>query len=104
MTISASTRTRVVVLLTSIALALGLLLVFAVTARADDAAGVVAGADYLTYTVQSGDTLWDIATTHTPKGEDVRVVVADIRVANDLGSSVIVPGQVLRIPAVPPGS
>ncbi|OFW63319.1 MAG: hypothetical protein A2135_07745 [Actinobacteria bacterium RBG_16_67_15] len=98
MTISANTRTRVVVLLISVALALVLLLASAVVARADDPIGPAATPAYVSHVVAGGDTLWDIASEYTPGGEDVRNVIVDIKTANDLGSSVIVPGQVLRIP------
>jgi len=98
MTISANGRTRVVVLLTSVALALVLLLASAVVARADDPAIAVAGVEYVSHTVRSGDTLWDIAADHTGSGDDVRDLIVDIKAVNRLGSSAITPGQVLRIP------
>jgi hypothetical protein len=101
MTISANNRTRVVVLLTSVALALVLLLAFAVSAKADDAV-VPPGVTYVDHLVQTGDTLWDIAGDHTPAGGDVRNVIVDIKTANHLDSSVIVPGQVLLIPTPAP--
>lgn len=49
------------------------------------------------YTVARGDTLWDIAATHS-KGRDVRLVVADIKRVNRLKSADIDPGQHLVIP------
>ncbi len=98
MTISATNRTRVVVLLTSVGLALVILLTFTVSARADDAGAGVPAVTYADHVVQSGDTLWDIALDHTPAGGDVRNVVVDIKSANHLSSSVIVPGQVLLVP------
>lgn len=98
MTIPANTRTRVVVLLTSIALALVLLLAGAVGARADAVADPTTVATHVEYTVLSGDTLWDIASEHVLPGDDIRVLIDDIKRSNDLASSVIVPGQVLRIP------
>ena len=99
MTMPASTRHRVVVLLTAVALALALLLARAVVARADDptaTADPVPAA--VAYTVRPGDTLWDIAADHVAPGDDVRVLVEDIRLGNDLESSLIAPGQVLLIP------
>lgn len=98
MTISASTRTRVVVLLISVALALVLLLASAVAARAVDSAAGSVDVTYVTHVVEGGDTLWDIASAHVSSGEDVRNVIVDIKDANGLDSSVIVPGQVLQIP------
>lgn len=99
MTITANTRNRVVVLLTSIALALVLLLAGAVVARADDPEVPVTPQSTITHMVQSGDTLWVIAGGYTPPGDDVRVVIEDIKRANGLTTSLIVPGQVLIIPA-----
>jgi len=98
MTISATNRTRVVVLLTSVGLALVILLTFTVSARADDAGTAPVEVTYANHVVESGDTLWDIAADFTPDGGDVRNVVVDIKAANQLESSVIVPGQVLLIP------
>jgi LysM repeat protein len=95
MTISAKARHRVVVLLTSVALALALLLTGAVVARADSTPEPTG---FITHTVTSGDTLWEIAGDHAAPGDDLRNVVEDIKRFNALGSSVITPGQVLRIP------
>jgi len=92
MTISVSTLTRVAVLLTLVVLVVVLLLANAVSARGPDPAV------YRDHRVTSGDTLWDIAIGYTPAGEDVRITIMDIRRVNELDGSVIVPGQVLRIP------
>ena len=97
MTIS-STLTRVVVLLTSVALALVLLLAVTAAARADGPTATDA-TDYVTHTVVSGDTLWDIAAQHAPEGADLRDVVFDVKRVNGLDSSTIQPGQVIRVPA-----
>ena len=50
-----------------------------------------------TIVVESGDTLWSIAAMLAGDG-DVRAVVHRLRVLNDLDSSVIRRGQVLRLP------
>ena len=97
MTMPASTRTRVVVLLTSIVMALVILLAGAVVAEADDPSDPAPVA-FVDHTVRSGDTLWDIAAAHVTPGDDVRVLIEDIKHHNGLPTSVIVPGQVLHIP------
>ncbi|WP_432774175.1 LysM peptidoglycan-binding domain-containing protein [Brevibacillus gelatini] len=50
-------------------------------------------------TVRSGDSLWTIAVRHQPSEQvDVRDLVQDIKIANDLDSNLIYPGQTLFIP------
>lgn len=103
MTISASAPLRVVVLLTSVALALVLLLTGAVVALANDRPANDGPADsivtaHVEHQVVLGDTLWDIAAEYTAPGDDVRDTIHDIKVANELPSSVIVTGQTLSIP------
>lgn len=54
----------------------------------------------ITVTVEEGDTLWDIASRHSDDTIDVRKYMYEIRQANHLGrSSVLQPGQVLKLPA-----
>lgn len=98
MTISASTPTRVVVLLTSISLVLVLLLAGAVTASAADEPLAATVTAHVEHTVVPGDTLWDIATVYTEPGADVRTTIHDIKVANGMSDSVVRTGQVLVIP------
>lgn len=96
MTISVKSPVRAAVLLTTVAVVVVLLL-----ANAFAAEGSVAGDGQegrVEHLVVTGDTLWDIAASHTPGGEDVRHTVADIRAANGLEDSVIYPGQVLQVP------
>jgi ferric-dicitrate binding protein FerR (iron transport regulator) len=47
--------------------------------------------------VQSGDTLWSIASSLDDDG-DVRALVDEIQRLNDLDGGVLVPGQVLELP------
>jgi LysM repeat protein len=51
-----------------------------------------------TYVVSQGETLWSIAQSVTPAGEDVRETVATIQSMNMLASSTIMPGQQLLVP------
>ncbi|HUG74490.1 MAG TPA: LysM peptidoglycan-binding domain-containing protein [Acidimicrobiia bacterium] len=96
MTISITRQQRVVVLLTSVALALVLLFVSSVSAA--DSTDVDASEWTVTHLVVGGDTLWEIALDVTPPGDDVRIVVEDIKRHNGLTSSLIMPGQVLLVP------
>jgi nucleoid-associated protein YgaU len=48
--------------------------------------------------VRPGDTVWSIAGEVAGTEQDVRVVVDVIEELNDLEASVVVPGQVLRLP------
>ena len=50
------------------------------------------------YIVESGDTLWGIATANADPGEDVRRLVADIARLSDVDAGSIFPGQVLLVP------
>lgn len=50
------------------------------------------------YEVAEGDTLWEIALRTLPDGVDTRRYIFEIRQANNLDSSFIKTGQVLRIP------
>ena len=96
MTISVKRPMRAAVLLTTVALGVVLLLANAVSAGHGAPGDGPQG--WVEHVVVTGDTLWDIATAHTPTGGDVRRTVYDIRQANSLESAAIVPGQVLQIP------
>ena len=49
--------------------------------------------------VQSGDTLWSIGAEHCGQGLSVAESVHWIVDRNDLSSSLIVPGQIIEVPA-----
>jgi nucleoid-associated protein YgaU len=53
---------------------------------------------YSEITVQSGDTLWDLAQEFGPSDKDVREVVYDICKLNEISADSIYPGQTIRIP------
>jgi nucleoid-associated protein YgaU len=93
-TISVGSHIGAAVLLTAVILVAVLLLATAV-------GDALVGAEYESYDehlVVAGDTLWEIAEAYTPAGGDVRTTIFGIREASGLEGSVIVPGQVLRIP------
>lgn len=86
-----TTPTRFLVIISTMIVALVLLLATSVMA---------AGPEPVTaeYRVRSGDTLWTIAERVGPDDDDVRAVVAEIMDLNDLESSLIRPGQSLLVP------
>lgn len=53
---------------------------------------------YATVTVQPGDTLWSIASAHTPASNSVQETIDRISEANHLTASNIQPGEHLHIP------
>ncbi|MDD2446065.1 MAG: LysM peptidoglycan-binding domain-containing protein [Tissierellia bacterium] len=53
---------------------------------------------YKDYYVSYGDNLWDISLEYMPKDYDVRKMVYEIKELNDLETSEIFHGDVLKIP------
>lgn len=60
--------------------------------------GADAGTQLVRHTVSPGDTLWEIAVSHTPPQADPRPTVEAIREANDLSGTTIRPGMRLEVP------
>ncbi len=78
---------------------LGALLVASVTVYLLYAtAGADAGTAPVSYTVEYGDTLWEIATEHYPASEDPRAKIEAIRRENGLEGYAIRPGTRLELP------
>lgn len=48
--------------------------------------------------IHSGDTLWDIAVEHFDESYDIRKVIYDIKKLNDLSSSELSIGQIVKLP------
>lgn len=63
-----------------------------------DAAVVVPSGSAVVYTVQPGDTLWDLAVALTP-GSDPRPMVDEIQRLNGMAGSALSVGEELRLPA-----
>lgn len=53
---------------------------------------------YVSICVETGDTLWSIASRHVSEDMDVRELIYHIEHKNQLVSSAIYPGQELQIP------
>lgn len=49
--------------------------------------------------VVEGDTLWSIALTYLPEKTDIRKVIYDIKKFNNMDTSYIYPGDIIKIPA-----
>lgn len=49
--------------------------------------------------VGPGETLWDVAVRHTPKGEDPRVLLTEIQAINGLESGSVQAWEVILLPA-----
>jgi hypothetical protein len=61
-------------------------------------AGADAGTTPVSYTVEYGDTLWEVATEHYSSEEDPRVAIETIRQENDLEGYGLRPGMRLELP------
>ncbi len=79
--------------LSSIILILILISGFYITTYADANNTLVAN-----HQVQSGETLWQIASMYDHGNKDIREFIFNIKKINNLGSGLIKPGQILEIP------
>ena len=60
--------------------------------------GADAGTTPVSYTVEYGDTLWEVATEHYPSSEDPRAAIEAIRQENGLEGYGLSPGMRLKLP------
>lgn len=54
--------------------------------------------NHIEVVVQPGETLWQIANEHYDDSRDIRVVIHDIKIQNNLNNSIIQPGETLQLP------
>lgn len=64
----------------------------------NDAASLSEEAVYKTVQIQSGDTLWNLASEYGPSGADRRQLIYEICQLNDIQADSIQPGQTIQIP------
>lgn len=55
---------------------------------------------YADVQINSGDTLWDIASEYNPSNTDVRELVYEICRLNGISADTIYPGQTIRVPVL----
>lgn len=67
-------------------------------AAADQPAPATALETFDTYTIGAGETLWDVAVAISAPGEDIQVVVSEIKALNGLSSANVAAGQQIVIP------
>jgi Tfp pilus assembly protein FimV len=53
---------------------------------------------YATVVVRPGDTLWSIASAHTPSSNDIQDTIDRITQVNHLNTAALTPGQRLHVP------
>ena len=68
------------------------------TVAGSDRASALSDSAYTEVLIEAGDTLWDLARTYGPAGEDTREVVYTICTLNEIDADEIQPGQTILIP------
>ncbi len=48
--------------------------------------------------VAEGDTLWNITSKYLSKGDDIRKMIYNIKIFNEMDTSYIYPGDIIKIP------
>ena len=95
----ARARRRKKIMMLSISAVAVLATVFIVWYSADKATAQQAEpVGYTSYTIQHGDTLWNIADEYCPQGKDIRDFICEIEQLNNLGSTKIIAGYHLIVP------
>lgn len=54
-------------------------------------------AEIIDYTINKGETLWNIAKEYTPDNKDIRQTIHEIKQLNNMTDSTIYPGQTIKI-------
>ena len=54
--------------------------------------------DYETVVIESGDTLWDIASKYSPNNKDIREYIYEICELNEISASTLIAGMKIMIP------
>jgi hypothetical protein len=60
--------------------------------------GSIYSQEYKIYHVVTGDSLWDISLKYMPEGYDVRKMIYEIKKINDMDTSEIFHGDIIKIP------
>lgn len=55
---------------------------------------------FIEVSISKGDTLWDIAVEYMPEKYVVRKMIYNIKVLNEMESSYIFPGDIIKIPII----
>lgn len=53
--------------------------------------------EIIDYTINKGETLWNIAKEYTPDNKDIRQTIYEIKQLNNMTDSTIYPGQTIKI-------